>query len=172
MSDAQASWRDQTDDQVARAATQLSDYTEEGERIIRAELRRRGLAEPPQTERPTEESGSPVVNRYRDAYRLGAALVGLGNTIKVVGVALAAIIVLGSLSSGDGPFGGGAVVAGIFLAVIVGVLFWVCGVIVAAQGEILRATLDNAVASSHFLTDPERANAMGLPRSVAGRSDA
>jgi len=63
---------------------------------------------------------------------------------------------LGSLSSWDGPFGGGAVVAGIFVAAIVGVLFWFCGVIVAAQGEILRATLDNAVASSHFLTDPER----------------
>ncbi len=114
-------------------------------------------------------SGSPVVNRYRDAYRVGTALVGLGNAIKIVGAILAGIVVLGSLSSGDGPFGGGAVVAGIFVAAIVGVLFWVCGVIVAAQGEILRATLDNAVASSHFLTDLERADAMGLPRSVADR---
>lgn len=170
MTDAEASWRDQTDDQVAKAATQLGDYTEEGERIIRAELRRRGLTEPPPTERSIEESGSPVVLRYRDAYRLGTALVGLGNTIKVVGVVLAGIIVLGSLSSADGPLGGGTVVAGIFLAAIVGILFWVCGVIVAAQGEILRATLDNAVASSHFLTNPERADAMGLPRSVANRS--
>lgn len=62
--------------------------------------------------------------------------------------------------------------AGIFVAAIVGVLFWLCGVIVAAQGEILRATLDNAVASSHFLTDTERAEAMGLPDTVADRSGA
>jgi hypothetical protein len=115
--------------------------------------------------------GSPVtavVNRYRDAYRVGAALVGLGNTIKIVGAVLAGIIVLGSLSAGNGPF----TLAGSFLAAIVGGLFWVCGVIVAAQGQILRATLDNAVASSHFLTDPERADAMGLPSSVADRSAA
>jgi hypothetical protein len=93
--------------------------------------------------------------------------VGLGNAIKVVGAILAAIIFLGSLSSGKGLFGGGAVVAGIFLAAIVGVLFWVCGVIVAAQGQILRATLDNAVAHSPFLSDHERLDAMGLPRSIA-----
>lgn len=84
----------------------------------------------------------------------------------------AGIIVLGSLSASNGLFGGGALLAGLFFAAIVGGLFWVCGVIVAAQGQILQATLDNAVASSHFLTDAERADAMGLPRSVAARSGA
>lgn len=66
-------------------------------------------------------SGSSVVNRYRDAYRVGAALVGLGNAIKIVGAVLGGIIFLGSLSAGNGPLGGGAVVAGIFLGAIVGV---------------------------------------------------
>jgi hypothetical protein len=42
-------WEIMTDDHVADAATHLSDYTEEAEQIIRAELRRRGLAEPPLT---------------------------------------------------------------------------------------------------------------------------
>jgi hypothetical protein len=42
----------------------------------------------------------------------------------------------------------------------------------AALGQILRATLDNAVASSHFLADPERAEVMGLPHSVMERSNA
>lgn len=117
------------------------------------------------------ESGSPVVRRYRDAYRVGAALVGLGNAIKTVGAIIAGIIFLGSLSSGNGPFGGaGLALAGIVLAAVVGILFWVCGVIVAAQGQILRATLDNAVAHSPFLTDYERLDAMGLPRSVADRA--
>jgi hypothetical protein len=95
-------------------------------------------------------------------------LVGLGNTIKIVGAVLAGIIVLGSLSAGSEVL----TVAGIVLAAIVGGLFWVFGVIVAAQGQVLQATLDNAVASSHFLTDTERADAMGLPRSVADRSSA
>ena len=116
-------------------------------------------------------ASGPVVNRYRDAYRVGAALVGLGNGIKILGAILSGIIILGSLSSASDRFGGGALaLTGVFSAVVVGGLFWVCGVMVAAQGQILRATLDTAVASSHFLTDTERADAMGLPRAVANRS--
>ncbi|MEK6320242.1 MAG: hypothetical protein AABN33_01025 [Acidobacteriota bacterium] len=174
-------WRSKSDEEVADAARHLSDYTEEAQRIIREELRFRGFqgtdlldgsiqasADPSPTKGPINESRSPVLNRYQDAYRVGAALVGLGNTIKIVGAVLAGIIVLGSLSAGSEVL----TVAGVVLAAIGGGLFWVCGVIVAAQGQILQATLDNAVASSHFLTDAERADAMGLPRSVAGRSGA
>jgi hypothetical protein len=47
MNDARAIWRGKSDDDVAAAAEALSDYTEEGEQIIRAELRRRGLVQPP-----------------------------------------------------------------------------------------------------------------------------
>ena len=119
---------------------------------------------------PGQTSGPLVVNRYRDAYRVGAALVGLGGAIKAIGAILAVIICLGSLSSGDSPFGVGGVVAGIFVAAIVAGLFWVNGVIVAAQGEILRATLDSAVAHSPFLNNLERLDAMGLPRSIADRA--
>jgi hypothetical protein len=167
-------WRSKSDDQIADAARHLSDYTEEAQRIIREEVRFRGIdlaevsirasADPRPTKRPIDESRSPVVNRYQDAYHVGAALVGLGNTIKIIGLVLAGIIVLGSLSAANGLFGGGAVLAGGLLAAIVGGLFWVCGVIVAAQGQILQATLDTAVASSHFLTVQERADAMGLPQ--------
>jgi hypothetical protein len=46
MSDPQAIWRAKTDDELLDAAEDLSEYTEEGERIIRAELRRRGLPLP------------------------------------------------------------------------------------------------------------------------------
>ena len=110
---------------------------------------------------------SPVLTKYRDAYRVGATLVTLGTSIKILGAILAAIIFLGALSSGSGSFGGGGVVVGgVFVAVIVGVLFWVCGVVVAAQGQILQATLDNAVATSPFLNNQERARAMGLSASV------
>lgn len=112
---------------------------------------------------------APVVRRYRDAYRVGAALAGLGNGIKAAGGILAGVIAVGSLSLSNNQVGV-FVLIGVFTSIIVGGLFWVCGVVVAAQGQILRATLDNAVASSHFLTDPERAEAMGLPRSVAGRA--
>ncbi|MGH9383727.1 MAG: hypothetical protein ACRD2N_05515 [Vicinamibacterales bacterium] len=166
MSGADDVWRSKSDDELAEAAERLSEYTEEGERIIRAELRRRGMAEPASTERPIDESSttSPVVHRYRDAYRVGRALVALGNGIKRVGAILGPLIVVLAASSGNGQLS--FVLGGGVIAVVVGGLFWVCGVLVAAQGQILEATLDNAVASSHFLTDGERADAMSLPREV------
>lgn len=46
MQNGEQVWRSKTDDEVVEAARVLADYTEEGERIIRAELRRRGLPEP------------------------------------------------------------------------------------------------------------------------------
>lgn len=123
-------------------------------------------------------SALPIVRRYRDAYRVAAALVALGNTIKIIGVLLAgviAIIALSFLSSlgGSGSFGGEKFLllfGGVFLAAIVGISFWLCGVIVAAQGQILRATLDNTVANSPFLNDQERLDSMGVPQSIAARS--
>jgi hypothetical protein len=46
MADAEAIWAAKTDDELLEAAGELSEYTEEGERIIRAELKRRGLPQP------------------------------------------------------------------------------------------------------------------------------
>jgi Putative prokaryotic signal transducing protein len=40
-------WQSKSDEEVVAAANALSDYTEEGEQIIRDELRRRRLPEPP-----------------------------------------------------------------------------------------------------------------------------
>jgi hypothetical protein len=70
MTDAEAHWRRKSDEEVADAARQLSDYTEEGERIIREELRRRGMAEPPPTERPIDEWRSPVASKDVDDTQL------------------------------------------------------------------------------------------------------
>lgn len=40
-------WRSKADAEILVAADRLADFTEEGDRIIRAELRRRGLPQPP-----------------------------------------------------------------------------------------------------------------------------
>ena len=46
MRDPTEIWRAKSDDELLEAGKDLSEYTEEGERIIRAELQRRGLPEP------------------------------------------------------------------------------------------------------------------------------
>ncbi len=54
MSDAERIWRDKSDEDLLEAAANLDDFTEEGQHIVRAELRRRGL------EDPVEQAGEAV----------------------------------------------------------------------------------------------------------------
>lgn len=118
----------------------------------------------------SKAAASIVVERYTDAYRVGSAIVGIGTAIKVLGGIVAGLVFLVSLSSGSGPLGTGGLVMGIVLALVIGGVAWIWGVIVTAQGQILRATLDNAVSNSPFLTNRERAEAMGLPIAIADRA--
>jgi hypothetical protein len=46
MEDAAAIWAAKSDDELLEASGELFDFTEEGERIIRAEIARRGLPRP------------------------------------------------------------------------------------------------------------------------------
>lgn len=52
-------WRSKTDEQLLAACAVLDDYTEEGQRIIRAELERRGLEEPPPVTEEPPDDGDP-----------------------------------------------------------------------------------------------------------------
>lgn len=46
MSDLEQIWRAKSDEDLVEAAATLSDFTEEGQRVIRAELKRRGMEDP------------------------------------------------------------------------------------------------------------------------------
>ena len=96
----------------------------------------------------------------RDAYRVGAGIVAIGNAIKVVGGIVFALALVVSLSLGS------FAIVGIFFGGICGGVFWVCGVIVNSHGQTLIATVDTAVSSSRFLTDLECAEGMRLPRAA------
>lgn len=95
-----------------------------------------------------------LMNRYNDAYLVARTVDGAGQTIKVVGFAVAAVVAIGGLALGSklGPaFGFGAVLLGALVALP----FYAMGVLVSAQGQILKATLDTAVNSSPLLTQDE-----------------
>jgi hypothetical protein len=46
MTEAERIWHDKSDDALIEAASELGTYTAEGQQIIRAELKRRGLEDP------------------------------------------------------------------------------------------------------------------------------
>jgi hypothetical protein len=52
----------------------------------------------------------------------------------------------------------------LFSGALGGIIIYVIGVLVSAQGQILKATLDTAVHTSPFLDDDQRLIAMRLKR--------
>jgi hypothetical protein len=131
-------------------------------------------------------NSKPSIKRYLDLYRVARLLIALGTTVKGVGVVLAIIIflfwlVVGFIASSQtqpsSPFGPSRanaatiqigslfafIVLGLVSAALVGGLFFLLGVLISAQGQLLLAQADSAVHTSPFLTDKEKATVMSLP---------
>jgi hypothetical protein len=120
---------------------------------------------------------SPVASRYIDLYRAARLLVGLGSTVKVIGIIFGiGILLLFLLMASAGssqPFGFnqsaansfliGISVIGAVLGAFVGGVIFLFGTLISAQGQLLMAHADSAVHTSPFLSDEERAAVMSLP---------
>jgi len=157
------------DDELLAAARRLAEYTEEGERVIRAGLRRGGFDEPPAIIRHPDAGGEPqtsISRRYTDAYRVAGAIITFGAAVKVVGAVVAAIIAVGGLASSE-QLGIRGLIGGLLLGAMVGLVFWIAGVFVTAQGQLLRASLDTAVNTSPLFSNTEKAKMMGITQSTA-----
>jgi len=112
---------------------------------------------------------SAVMKRYKDAYTVARATSAFGGVIKATGIIIGCLLVLIGLmvASSGGPRNPLSVlgIAGIVLGSIAGALFFMIGVLVSAQGQILKASLDSAVNTSPFLKKEHRAKIMSLPES-------
>jgi ABC-type polysaccharide/polyol phosphate export permease len=107
-----------------------------------------------------------LVKRYKDAYLVARVTDGFGSFIKGIGLIAAGLFILIGLltivSGRDSSVFAAGIVIAIF-GVFVGILFYLLGVLVSAQGQILKASLDGAVNSSPFLSNDHKANIMSLP---------
>gem|GEM_PF-1194299 len=137
-----------------------------GESRVSGEAKSTVSASASQISKPVSEGVEvkSLMSRYWDAYVVARVTVGLGEVIKVIAVVLAALIALGALLIAGQVGGGGVVVffLGVIGAAFVGGQFYLLGVIVMAQGQILKASLDGAVNSSPFLQNEHRAKIMSL----------
>jgi len=116
-------------------------------------------------------TGAAFVQRYADLYRAAKVMTGLGDTVKVVGLVSAGVIFmvwfLMAVAASQG-FGGAVaffmcLVIGVAFGALVGGVFFLLGVLISAQGQLLMAHADSAVHTSPFLSDQQRAAAMTLP---------
>jgi hypothetical protein len=105
-----------------------------------------------------------VASRYSDAYLVARTIEGVGVAIKTIGLLIGALLALASVGAGS-KGGMGIVVAfmGIAVAGAIATVLFLLGTLASAQGQILKAALETAVNSSHFLNDQDRARIMSLP---------
>jgi len=165
-----------------------ADYRDEAIQMARAELKLRGVtidggsATPPSETAPHVDAAAyradqrigRVLDRYTDAYRIARFLVTLGTLIKIVGAIFGALIAFtfisfaGYVSTANlrGQQTDGAEAAIYLVAFLWGgavfIVFFIAGVIISAQGQILKANLDAAVHTSPFVNDDEKAQIMSL----------
>lgn len=105
-----------------------------------------------------------VTRRYQDAYTVAAAVIGIGNTIKGIALVIGGLFALGGLIiSTQGVGGMMAGVGTVAFGVGIGIVVYLVGILISAQGQVVRATLDTAVNTSPFLDDRTRASILTLP---------
>jgi len=104
-----------------------------------------------------------ATGRYRDAYRVATATVGIGLALKVLAIGLAGLCVIAAVAgisksiANELTPSAGPLVIGLLEAAAVGVPLYVLGILVSAVGQVLKATLDTAVHTSPFLDTNQKA---------------
>ena len=113
----------------------------------------------------THDSFAFFQKRYKDAYLVSKLTSFLGYLIQFGAVGLAILLVVAGLFaasrmiSPDGTwslFAYAAAAIGFMSGVVSRALFYVFGVLVAAQGQIILATLDTAVSCTPLFSDEEK----------------
>ena len=104
---------------------------------------------------------NPVLNRYRDLYRIAGVLVGVGSTVKFIGIIVGSLITFCGLI-----FAGSAGIAGLFVGALLGGVYggiiFLLGLLISAQGQMLLVQADSAVHTSPFMSNDEKAKVMSL----------
>jgi ABC-type antimicrobial peptide transport system permease subunit len=100
------------------------------------------------------------MSRYTDSYLVARTIAAFGATVKFIAFAIGVGIFLVALIAGHQSVEYG--VGGFILGAIVAIPIYILGILVSAQGQILKATLDTAVCSSPLLTKDEMRQIMSL----------
>jgi hypothetical protein len=102
-----------------------------------------------------------VTKRYRDAYLLASGIVSVGGVLKVLAFIAAVIIFLGGVMVSGQTGSTAVVIAFLAWAALVGAGIYICGMLVAALGQLQLATLDVAVNSSPILSVADKVALVG-----------
>ena len=109
---------------------------------------------------------TPMMKRYHDAYLVANTTAVFGTLIKIFGLFLGGGIFLTGVGISTeqqlGDYRFLFLIVGVVSGIITATIFFLLGILVAAQGQILKASLDSAVNTSPFLADDQRAKIMSV----------
>jgi hypothetical protein len=113
---------------------------------------------------PASPEAGAAIKRYQGAYQIARLTDIAGHLFKALGIfmGIAALVIVGFGVKTDYLEKGFAALVALCVAAGVFLLFFAVGLVVSAQGQNLKATLDSAVNSSPFLTNEQRAKVMSL----------
>ncbi|HLM80102.1 MAG TPA: hypothetical protein VK302_05660 [Terriglobales bacterium] len=116
---------------------------------------------------PEFSESTIIIERYQDAYRAAEATVAFGETVRLGGVVLGGIVLVGALVEfllNPAEHSGFPVVFASLVACVVFVVLisQILAMGFHGQGQLLKAALDSGVNSSPFLTNAQRARVLSL----------
>lgn len=103
-----------------------------------------------------------AMSRYTDAYHVAQATTTIGGVVKATGIILAVIVLLVGLAMASESNETMIGVAAVPVSIALGASLYVLGLLVSAQGQVLKAILDNTVTGSPFLTHDEMRKVMSI----------
>ena len=118
---------------------------------------------------PESSDSSAAIERYRCAYRAAEKAVTFGETVRLGGIVLGGVVLIGALvellanpaEHSGFPFVFASFIGAAFFLVLVAQIL---GTGFQVQGQLLIAALDSDVHSSPFLSNAQRAKVMFLRR--------
>jgi hypothetical protein len=116
---------------------------------------------------PESSESTAAIERYEGAYRTAEAVVTFGETVRLGGILLGGVVLVGALVefllNPAERVGFPVVFASLIAcAVLLVLVSQILGMGFHGQGQLLKAALDSDVNSSPFLSNAQRAKAMSL----------
>ncbi len=114
---------------------------------------------------PASHEVREVSQRYLNAYEQADATANFGQFMKVVAIVAAMAGFLGTLALSDRS--AALTMGGTAVAVLLGVLLYLAGIVLCSHGYLLRTMIDSAVSSSPFLSNATKARLLLLHKVVS-----